>query len=51
MKIIVTIETPYATIVDKQAIELDDDATDEEIEEAAREVFFERYQYSWEKQP
>lgn len=45
----VHMETPYAGVGDVEEFEIEDDATEEEIEEVARELFFNYYQYGIEE--
>lgn len=46
-KITVYIETGFAGSDRQETIEVDDDATEEEIDDIAREVFFNQCNYSW----
>ncbi len=43
----VNIETGYCTGAEPTVLELDDDATEEDMEEAAREEFFNQCSYGW----
>ena len=52
-RITYTFDTPFANKSgdDSGEMEFPDDATDEEIEEAVKEAFFERYNYGWSHEP
>lgn len=47
MKVLVTIETAWVGASEEVEIELDDDASEEEIAEAAHEEFLNYCSYGW----
>ena len=51
MKIIVHVSTGYAGCTKREEFEVEDDCSDDEIDEQARDFMFNMIEWGWERKP